>query len=114
FFLTGTSGGETQLRLIAGYGLRADFDAPSQFRLGQSLIGQVAKTKKPLLVTGAPGDYVKISSGLGEATPVNLVVMPIVFEGQVLGVIEAGSFNPFTRAHQDFLEQLMEAIGVNV
>jgi signal transduction histidine kinase/HAMP domain-containing protein/ActR/RegA family two-component response regulator len=114
FFLADASGEETRLRLIAGYGLGADIDAPSQFRLGQSLIGQVAKSKKPLLVTGAPTDYVKISSGLGEGTPVNLVVMPIVFEDQVLGVIEAGSFNPFTRAHQDFLEQLMEAIGVNV
>ena len=114
FFLADASSGETRLRLIAGYGLRADLDAPSQFRLGQSLIGQVAKTKKPVLVTGAPADYVKISSGLGEATPVNLVVMPIVFEGEVLGVIEVGSFNAFTRTHQDFLEQLMEAIGVNV
>ena len=114
FFLADASGGETRLRLIAGYGLRADLDAPSHLRLGQSLIGQVAKTKKPLLVTGAPADYVKISSGLGEATPVNLVVMPIVFEGEVLGVIEVGSFNAFTRTHQDFLEQLMEAIGVNV
>jgi signal transduction histidine kinase/ActR/RegA family two-component response regulator len=114
FFLADASGGETRLRLIAGYGLRADIDAPSQFRLGQSLIGQVAKTKKPVLVADAPADYVKISSGLGEAAPVNLVVMPIVFEGEVLGVIEASSFNRFSRTHQDFLEQLMEAIGVNV
>jgi signal transduction histidine kinase/ActR/RegA family two-component response regulator len=74
----------------------------------------VAKTKKPLLVTGVPADYVKISSSLGEASPVNLIVMPIAFEDQVLGVIETASFNPFTRAHQDFLEQLMEVIGVNV
>jgi signal transduction histidine kinase/HAMP domain-containing protein/CheY-like chemotaxis protein len=114
FFLADASGGQTRLRLIAGYGLRSDIDAPSQFQLGQSLIGQVAKTKRPLLVTDAPTGYVKISSGLGEAAPVNLVVMPIVFEGQVLGVIEASSFSRFTRTHQDFLEQLMEAIGVNV
>jgi signal transduction histidine kinase/HAMP domain-containing protein len=114
FFLADASGTETQLRLIAGYGLRADLDAPSQFRLGESLIGQVAKTKKPIVVTDAPAEYVKISSGLGEARPVNLIVMPIVFEGQVLGVIEASSFARFTRAHQDFLEQLMETIGVNV
>jgi signal transduction histidine kinase/HAMP domain-containing protein/ActR/RegA family two-component response regulator len=114
FFLADASGEQTRLRLIAGYGLRADIDAPSQFRLGQTLIGQVAKTKKPVLVADVPADYVKISSGLGEAAPVNLVVMPIVFEGQVLGVIEASSFSRFTRTHQDFLEQLMEAIGVNV
>jgi signal transduction histidine kinase/HAMP domain-containing protein/ActR/RegA family two-component response regulator len=114
FFLAETMDGEPRLRLIAGYGLRHDPESPSQYRLGQSLIGQVAKTKRPLLVNGVPAGYVKISSGLGEATPVNLIVMPIVFEGQVLGVIEASSFSPFTRTHQDFLEQLMEVIGVNV
>ena len=56
----------------------------------------------------------KISSGLGEAAPVNLMILPIVFEDQVLGVIEAGSFSRFTQVHQDFLEQLMETIGVSV
>ncbi|MBO0808684.1 MAG: HAMP domain-containing protein, partial [Actinobacteria bacterium] len=114
FFLADTEGRDLRLRLIAGYGLVADKDSPTHFRLGQSLIGQAAKTRRPILVTDAPADYVKISSGLGEAAPVNLIIMPIVFEGQVLGVIEAGSFRPFTQAHQDFLEQLMETIGVNV
>ncbi len=113
FFITDDSGDGTVLRLIAGYGLRVDTAAATKFRLGQSLVGQVAKTKKPIVVTDAPADYVKISSGLGEAAPLNLMVLPIVFEGQVLGVIEAGSFGPFTQVHQDFLEQLMETIGVN-
>jgi signal transduction histidine kinase/HAMP domain-containing protein/CheY-like chemotaxis protein len=114
FFLAESNGGDTRLRLIAGYGLRADIEAPSQFRLGQSLIGQVARTKKPIVVSDVPADYVKISSGLGEAAPVNLMILPIVSEDQVLGVIEAGSFSRFTPLHQDFLEQLMETIGVNV
>jgi signal transduction histidine kinase/HAMP domain-containing protein/ActR/RegA family two-component response regulator len=114
FFLAETADGQTSLRLIAGYGLQADIAAPSQFQLGQSLIGQVAKTKRPIVVTDVPAGYVRISSGLGEAPPVNLIVLPIVFEDQVLGVIEAGSFSPFTGVHQDFLAQLMETIGVSV
>ena len=114
FFIVGDTSEGTILRLIAGYGLRADITAPSHFRLGQSLIGQVAKTRKPILVTDAPPDYVRISSGLGDGAPVNLIVLPVVFEGQVLGVIEAGSFSRFTQVHQDFLEQLVETIGVNV
>ncbi len=114
FFLAEDSGGETRLRLLAGYGLRADIEAPSQIQLGQSLIGQVAKSRRPLVVTDLPADYVKISSGLGEAAPVNLIILPIVFEDQVLGVIEAGSFSRFTRVHQDFLEQLMETIGISL
>src|SRR5215471_2311619 len=111
FFLAETNGG-TMLRLIAGYG--ADIEARSEFRLGQSLIGQVAKTKRPIVVTDVPAGYVRISSGLGEAPPANLIVLPIVFEDQVLGVIEAGSFCRFTQLHQDFLAQLMETIGVSL
>jgi signal transduction histidine kinase/HAMP domain-containing protein/ActR/RegA family two-component response regulator len=114
FFVKDDTSEGTILRLIAGYGLRADMAAPGQFRLGQSLIGQVAKTRKSIIVTDAPPDYVRISSGLGDGAPVSLIVLPIVFEGQVLGVIEAGSFSRFTQVHQDFLEQLMEIIGVNV
>jgi signal transduction histidine kinase len=74
----------------------------------------VARTRRPIVVTDLPADYVKISSGLGEAAPVNLIILPIVFEDQVLGVIEAGSLWPFTQVQRDFLEQLMETIGVNV
>ncbi len=114
FFLAETDRGETSLRLMAGYGLRGDPEVPSQFRLGQSLIGQVAKTKRPIVVTDVPAGYVRISSGIGEAPPVNLIVLPIVFEDQVLGVIEAGSFSRFTQVHQDFLAQLMETIGVSL
>jgi signal transduction histidine kinase/HAMP domain-containing protein len=114
FFIADDTAEGIVLRLIAGYGQRADNGAPSRFRLGESLIGQVAKTRKPIIVSDAPPGYVRISSGVGGAAPVNLIVLPIVFEGQVLGVIEAASFSRFTQVHQDFLEQLMETIGVNV
>ena len=61
-----------------------------------------------------PPGYVTISSGLGRAVPTALVVLPIVVEDQVLGVIELASVTRFTQIHQDFLDQLMETIGVNV
>ncbi|MEV6276726.1 HAMP domain-containing protein [Nocardia sp. NPDC051832] len=111
FFFMETEGDRVQLRLIAGYG-RAEYG--TAFDLGQSLVGQVALTKKTIVVDQTPPGYVRISSGLGTAQPVNLIVLPIVFEDQVLGVIELASFNRFTPVQQDFLEQLMESIGVNV
>ena len=114
FFLAETVSGDTRLRLIAGYGLRADKDAPLQYRLGQSLIGQVAKSKRSIVVADLPEGYVKISSGLGEASPANLAVLPILFEDQVLGVIELASFTMFTPVQTDFLEQFTEMLGVNV
>ncbi len=113
FFLSEPAGGDTHLRLIAGYGLRADKAAPVQYRLGQSLIGQVAKSKRSIVVGDLPENYVKISSGLGEAPPANLAVLPILFEDQVLGVIELASFTSFNPVQTDFLEQLTETLGVN-
>ena len=114
FFLTETVDDETRLRLIAGYGLRADQEAPLQYRLGQSLIGQAAKSKRSIVVSDIPEGYVKISSGLGEAAPANLAVLPILFQDQVLGVIELASFTNFSPVQTDFLEQLTETLGVNV
>jgi signal transduction histidine kinase/HAMP domain-containing protein/CheY-like chemotaxis protein len=113
FFLSEAVNGDTQLRLIAGYGLRADNAAPTQYRLGQSLIGQVAKSKRSIVIVNLPESYVKISSGLGEAPPTNLAVLPILFEDQVLGVIELASFTSFSPVQTDFLEQLTETLGVN-
>jgi signal transduction histidine kinase/HAMP domain-containing protein/CheY-like chemotaxis protein len=113
FFLSEPVNGDTHLRLIAGYGLRTDKVAPIQYRLGQSLIGQAARSKRSIVVADLPEGYVKISSGLGEAPPANLAVLPILFEDQVLGVIELASFTPFTPVQTDFLEQLTETLGVN-
>ncbi len=106
-------GGETQLRLIAGYGLRAGKAAPIQYQLGQSLIGQVARSKRSVVVANLPDGYVKISSGLGDAPPANLAIVPILFEDQILGVIELASFTAFSQVQTDFLEQLTETLGVN-
>jgi signal transduction histidine kinase/HAMP domain-containing protein/CheY-like chemotaxis protein len=105
--------GQAKLRLIAGYGLRAGKAAPTQYRLGQSLIGQVARSKRSVIVADLPEGYVKISSGLGEAPPTNLAIVPILFEDQVLGVIELASFTSFSQVQTDFLEQLTETLGVN-
>src|SRR5205814_2693501 len=84
----------------------------NRFKLGEALVGQAALEKKTILITEAPSDYIRVTSGLGEATPVNVIVLPVVFEDQVLGVIELGAFRPFSEVNQRFLEQLMDTIGV--
>ena len=53
-----------------------------------------------------PADYIQISSGLGEAPPLNIVVLPVVFEGEVKAVIELASFDRFSEIHLAFLDQL--------
>ncbi|MGN6794976.1 MAG: HAMP domain-containing protein [Streptosporangiaceae bacterium] len=113
FFLSGGTNDETRLRVIAGYGLLAR-ETSTDVAVGESLVGQAAKSKKPILVSDVPPDYVKVSSALGSAAPGNLIILPIVFEDQVIGVIEASSFSPFTSVHREFMELLVETIGVNL
>ena len=100
------------LRLVASYGYVERRHVPNVFHVGEGLVGQAARERKPILVPDAPADYVKITSGLGESAPVSLIVLPVLFEGEVLGVIELGALRPFTDVYQQFLEELVETIGV--
>jgi len=105
--------GDLILRLIGSYGYQRRA-MPTTFRPHESLIGQAAVEKRPILLTSAPPGYLKIASGLGEAAPVNVIVMPVLFEGRLLGIIELASFNAFTKVSLDFLDQIAEMIGVTV
>jgi HAMP domain-containing protein/signal transduction histidine kinase/DNA-binding response OmpR family regulator len=105
-------GDEFELRLLSTYGYKQRKNVPNRFKIGEALVGQAALEQKPILVTQAPDDYVRISSGLGEGTPINLIVLPVLFEDQVLAVIELASFQRFSNVQQAFLEQLSESIGV--
>ncbi|MEZ0228344.1 MAG: response regulator, partial [Planctomycetota bacterium] len=86
----------------------------NEYKLGESLVGQAALEKQRILLTRVPDDYIKIGSGLGDASPTNIVVLPVVFEDQVNAVIELASFEPFTDVQLTFLEQLAETIGIVV
>ncbi|MEV5084500.1 response regulator, partial [Streptomyces sp. NPDC056159] len=102
-----------ELRLVGSYG-RPDDERPTRFSFGRSLVGQAARSRRTITVDELPTGYVTISSGLGQAVPTALILLPILFEDQVLGVIELASVTAFTPIHRDFLEQLREALGVNV
>src|SRR4029079_16796937 len=100
------------LKLIASYAYKERKHVANRFYLGEGLIGQAALEKKPILLTGVPPDYIRITSGLGEAPPKNILTMPVLFEGEVKAVIELASFLPFSQIHQLFLDQLGESVGV--
>ncbi|HEX7595496.1 MAG TPA: response regulator, partial [Gemmatimonadaceae bacterium] len=100
------------LRLIASYAYKERKHIGNRFYLGEGLVGQAALEKKPILLTNVPADYIQISSGLGEAPPRNVIVLPVLFEGDVKAVIELASFLPFSQIHQLFLDQFAESVGV--
>ncbi|WP_370116603.1 HAMP domain-containing protein [Streptacidiphilus sp. MAP12-33] len=101
-----------RLHMIGAYG-RAPGE-PTSYAFGETLVGQSARSKRTIDVENLPPGYATISSGMGRIAPTALVVLPIIVEDQVLGVIELGSVTPFTPVHRDFLQRLMETIGVNV
>ena len=100
------------LKLTSTYAYRERKGVGNRFKAGEGLVGQCALEKKTILLTRVPADYIQISSGLGEATPLNIIVLPVLFEGQVKAVIELASFHAFSAIHQLFLDQLMQSIGV--
>src|SRR5437773_5522845 len=103
---------EPVLRLLASYAYRARKNVGNEFRLGEGIVGQAAVEREKILLTNVPPDYIQVTSGLGEAPPLNILVLPVIFEGQVKAVIELASFARFSATHQAFLDQLMESIGI--
>ncbi len=111
FFVMDDAEGKT-LRLLASYAYKERKHVFTRFRLGEGIVGQAALEKKSILLSKVPGDYISVTSGLGEAPPLNIIVLPVLFEDDVRAVIELASFEPFSQIHRIFLDQLMESIGV--
>ena len=110
--ISSSDGADSVLELQAGYGYEERKHLSTTFRLGEGLVGQCAKEKKRILLTDVPGDYVRINSGLGESAPLNIIVLPVLFEGSLRAVIELASFSPFSVTHQTFLDSMTESIGI--
>ncbi len=112
FYILDTGKEPPQLSLLASYAYKGQSALGSQIQLGEGLVGQCALEKQKILLSNIPPNYIRISSGLGDAAPQNIIVLPVVFEGQVKGVLELASFERFNPTHQAFLDQLTESIGI--
>ena len=106
-------GGEPVLRFQAGYGYKERKHLASDFRArrGPGRPVRAGEEAHPAH-RGPRATTSTINSGLGESTPLNIIVLPILFEGSVRAVIELASFAAFSPTHQSFLDQLTESIGL--
>ena len=122
FFMAepGGDADDTIFRLIAGYGYRSgtglrgrngEARLPGEWRTGEGMVGQAAIEKKAIVVD-VPAGAARISTGLTDAEPLNVVVLPVVFEDQVLAVMELASFKPITDLTRAFLDQIVETVGI--
>jgi HAMP domain-containing protein/signal transduction histidine kinase/DNA-binding response OmpR family regulator len=112
FYLMESQDTTLRLKLLGSYGYQERKNLSTQWKIGEGLVGQCAFEKQRILLTNVPGDYVQITSGLGQATPLNIVALPVLFEAGVKAVIELGSFERFSPIHLAFLEQLADSLGI--
>ncbi|MGC1256313.1 MAG: HAMP domain-containing protein [Candidatus Acidiferrales bacterium] len=101
-----------ELVLLSAFANNGQDGHPDHLRLGYGLVGQCAAEKRRLLITEVPPDAVPIRSGLFQAVPRNIIVLPVLFEDHVKAVIELASLHVFTASHLAFLEQLTSSIGI--
>nr|BFD95595.1 HAMP domain-containing protein [Kitasatospora sp. Xyl93] len=111
FFLAEEGADGTELALISAYGRPA---GERRLRLGETLVGQAARTRRTVAVDELPPGYATVSSGAGSADARSLVILPIALEEWLIGVMEFASVHPFTQVHRDFLAQFAEICGVNL
>jgi HAMP domain-containing protein/signal transduction histidine kinase len=112
YIVESREGEEAVLRMAAGYAIAEGEAGGKAFRWGEGLVGQCAHDARRIILSTVPAGYIGIRSGLGEAPPNSIVVLPVIFEGRVKAVIELASVQPFNETHLDFLDQLTDGIGV--
>src|SRR5256885_2453957 len=112
FYTQVKDGDEPGLELLASYASKPNKHLAKTLRIGESLVGQCAYEKKRILLEDVPDDYIRVSSALGSAAPVNVIVLPVLFEGEIKAVVELASLRKFGETHLSFLDQLTESIGI--
>jgi HAMP domain-containing protein/CheY-like chemotaxis protein/signal transduction histidine kinase len=101
-----------ELRLLSAFASEGEDGHLRRLKIGEGLVGQCAAEKHRMLITDLPPNTVSIRSGLFEAVPRNVIVLPVLFEDRVKAVIELASLANFTASHLAFLEQLTASIGI--
>ncbi|MDM0051586.1 HAMP domain-containing protein [Variovorax sp. J22R115] len=112
FYVLTNSGGSAKLKLFASYASGGQSSHGKEIDIGQGLVGQCAIEKSKILLTNVPSTAFKVATGLSEGAAMDVIVLPVVFEDEVRGVLELASLERFNPAHQAFLDQLTESIGI--
>jgi methyl-accepting chemotaxis protein len=114
FYLLKQDERESYFELTATYAYGKKKYIEQRVNLGQGLIGQVYFEKEMIYLTDVPKDFIKITSGLGEALPRCVCIVPLISEGQIHGVVEIASFHSLKPYQLEYLKKIAENIGYNL
>ncbi|MBN1607360.1 MAG: response regulator [Polyangiaceae bacterium] len=114
FYVMAEQGGEATLSLLGSYAYTKRKNLSNQFKVGEGLVGQAALERQQILIRNVPEDYVKVTSGLGEAIPRFICVTPLVYEGQVKGVLEIGTLDECTDLQLEYLRQVVPVVAITL
>lgn len=101
-----------KLELKGSYAHEGGEEPKISFMIGEGLVGQVALDKKPIVLRNAPDDYMKVESGWGSSKPISVMIYPILFENEVLGVVELAAFEETTSLQEQLISQLSQSLGI--
>lgn len=111
FYILDTEENDLTLRLLGSYANQKG-DLPETLKLGEGLLGQCAMDRQPIVIENVPQQFFKVNSSLGVTEPGHVAIFPVLFEGQLLAVIEVATLHHFAPIHLSFIEQLTEDIGI--
>ena len=114
FILNENEGTDKVYDLLAAFAYDSEKFIQKRIQLGEGLVGTCAKEQNTIYLTEIPQDYINVTSGLGEANPNSLLIIPLIMENEVLGVIELASFKKFKKHEIEFTEKAAESIGATL
>lgn len=113
FLLDKDETGAGYLKLNAAYAYERKKFMEKRVEIGDTLVGQCFLEKEIIHMTQVPKDYVKITSGLGLATPSNIILVPLIANEEATGVIELASFSKYSEGEIELLKKAAEAIATS-
>jgi len=113
-YLRDVYGDDQLLQRVASYAYDSHAVGANGFRMGEGLVGQCALENQPKLLTNVPDTYLRIQSGLGASAPSTLLLLPIIYEGRVLAVLELASLEVFSTLYLNLLQELLTTLGITI
>ncbi|KMY42785.1 response regulator [Peribacillus loiseleuriae] len=114
FYIKRSIGDEDVFQKIATYAYNQQKIGTDHFRFGEGLVGQCALENRMIVLNQVPNNYIKITSGTGMASPSEILIIPVEYQGEVLSVIELASFQSFSHLEQLLLKEIIRNLGINI